>query len=57
MSRVTLTEAKRALRLFRSEWAPKDLQRQNALKWLAATRALGEKWLLANPQQRSEARK
>jgi hypothetical protein len=44
---TTLTDAKKALRLFRSEWAPKSLQRKNALKWLAAKRALGSRWVLA----------
>jgi hypothetical protein len=44
---ATLSEAKHALRLFRSDLVPKSLQRRNALAWLAATRALGDRWVLA----------
>lgn len=43
----TLTDAKRALKLWRSDLAPKELQRSNAVKWLRATALLGERWVLA----------
>lgn len=49
----TLTDAKRAMRLWRSDLAPKEVQRANALKWLRATALLGDRWLLAVPVGRS----
>jgi hypothetical protein len=44
---TTLTDAKRALRMWKSPYVSRDIQRRNALKWLAATRALGSRWVLA----------
>jgi hypothetical protein len=44
---VTLTQAKRALRLFRSEYVSREVRHANARKWLAAVHNLGNNWVLA----------
>jgi hypothetical protein len=41
-----MTHIKQALRLFRSEYAPKELQRANAMKWLRSVSMLGDRWVL-----------
>jgi hypothetical protein len=48
----SLRDAKRALRLFRSEYVSRDTQRRNAVAWLIAVRQLGDRWLLASPDRR-----
>jgi hypothetical protein len=37
---------RRALKLYRSEFAPKELRKANARQWLAKTEELGERALL-----------
>lgn len=46
---------RRAVRLFRSEYAPRALRRANARAWLRAVEQLGPRWVLAEPQRRSKA--
>lgn len=41
-----MSRIRRALRLFRSEYAPRELQRANAMKWLRAVEMLGDNWVL-----------
>lgn len=40
---------KQAVRLFRSEYAPRSVRRHNARAWLRSVQQLGPKWLLARP--------
>jgi hypothetical protein len=44
---TTLTDAKRALRMWKSPYVSRDIQRRNALAWLCAVRRLGPRWVLA----------
>jgi hypothetical protein len=52
MSRALI---RRAVALFRSPYAPRQVRRANARKWLASVHMLGDKWLLSRPQQRGHA--
>jgi hypothetical protein len=51
---VTLEQIKRAVSLYRSEYAPRAVRRANARKWLSAVASLGDKWLIAQPQRRTK---
>lgn len=42
---MTRSLVKRAVRLFRSEYAPRHIRRANARKWLASVQWLGPRWL------------
>jgi hypothetical protein len=44
---ATLSEAKHALRMWKSPYVSRDIQRRNALAWLCAVRRLGPRWVLA----------
>ena len=50
MSRTRLL--RRAVALFRSEYAPREIRRANARKWLQAVDRLGDRWLLAQTHRR-----
>jgi hypothetical protein len=47
----SLSLVKRALRLYRSDLVSKDVQRANALKWLASVAHLGPNWVLAGRRE------
>lgn len=40
---------RRAVRLFNSEYATRELNRANRIAWLRAVHKLGDRWLLAEP--------
>jgi hypothetical protein len=44
---------RRAVALFRCEYAPRHIRRANARKWLRSIEQLGPRWLLAAPQKPS----
>ena len=46
---------KHVRQLFSSQYAPKEINRANQRKWVAARRQLGDKWLLAQPVGRKAA--
>jgi uncharacterized protein involved in exopolysaccharide biosynthesis len=50
--RQTIARIRQAVRLFRSEYAPRHIRRANARNWLKAVDRLGEKWVYAVPYQR-----
>jgi hypothetical protein len=41
-----MTRIKQALRLFRSEYAPKQVRHHNARQWLRSVSMLGDRWVL-----------
>jgi hypothetical protein len=41
---------RRAIELYSSEYASKEINRANQRKWIRAVQRLGDKWLLANPK-------
>lgn len=43
-----------AVKLWRVPHVPKEINRANARKWVAAVERLGEKWLLAKPVRREQ---
>lgn len=45
---VSRERIKTAVRLFRSEFAPRALRRRNATAWLVAVEKLGARWVYAN---------
>lgn len=47
--------AKRAVRLFTSEYVDKPINRANQRRWLIAVKALGNKWKFIDHVQRKEA--
>lgn len=47
--------AKRAVKLFTSEYVDKSINRANQRRWIAEMKAIGDKWLFAKPIQRKEA--
>lgn len=51
MSRINLM--RRAVRLFNSEYASREINRHNRIAWLRSVEALGNKWLLAEPIRRT----
>lgn len=44
--------AKRAIRLYSCDLAPKSVNRHNQRPWLRMVSLLGDKWLIAKPVQR-----
>lgn len=40
---------RRAVRLFNSEYVPREVNRANRIAWLRSVHMLGDKWLLAEP--------
>ena len=44
--------AKRAIRLYSYDLAPKATNRHNQREWMRSVRQLGNRWLLAVPQVR-----
>lgn len=51
--RPTIAQMRRAIKLFSSEYATKEINKANRINWLKAVARLGDRWLLAKPQQRS----
>ena len=51
---MNITLAKRACRLYRSEYVSKAVNRFNQRAWLKAVQSLGPKWLLAVPHVKTE---
>lgn len=47
--------AKRAVKLFTSEYVDKSINRANQRRWMAEMQSIGDKWLFAKPVQRKEA--
>lgn len=47
MSRITL--ARRAVRLFSSDYVPLRTNKHNRRMWLRSVKFLGDRWLLATP--------
>jgi hypothetical protein len=47
----SLSEVKRALRLFASDYASKETRRRNALAWLRSVSMLGNNWILAGRKE------
>lgn len=43
---------RRARKLYNSEYAPSHINRANQRAWVRAVRALGNRWLLATPQEK-----
>lgn len=50
MSRIQLI--KRAIRLWNVPNVPREINRANARKWVAAVERLGDRWLLARKVER-----
>ena len=55
--KANLSDAKRALRLFASEYAPRSVRHANARAWLKSVQQLGGRWLLAQPMTAAEQKK
>jgi hypothetical protein len=49
MKHVDLTLLRRAVRLFNSEYVPREVNRANRIAWIRSVQMLGDKWLLARP--------
>ena len=47
----SLSLVKRAIKLYRSPYVSKEVQRANARKWLASVAHLGADWLLAGRRE------
>lgn len=47
---------KHAVRLWRSDMAPRSVRRHNARQWLRSVHALGDSWLLAKPIEKPDTR-
>jgi len=52
---TTLSLAKRAVRLYSCDLVPKAINRANQRAWLRSVQMLGDKWLLAKPQEKVSA--
>lgn len=48
----TLSLARRAVKLYRCDLVPKAINRANQRAWLRAVQMLGDRWLLAKPQEK-----
>ena len=48
-TRTSLQMAKRAIRLYSCDLAPKTVNRHNQRSWLRSVQMLGDRWLLAKP--------
>jgi hypothetical protein len=49
---MNIDQLKRVRRLYNTDYMPREINRANQRKWVAAVRMLGEKWLLAQPVER-----
>lgn len=49
---MNIEQLKRVRRLYNVEYVPREINRANQRKWVAAVRMLGDKWLLANNVER-----
>ena len=49
---MNVTLLKRARSHFVHDMAPRHIQRHNMRAWCVAVRQLGDKWLIAKPQER-----
>jgi hypothetical protein len=47
MNRRNTSTVRRALRLFRSEYAPRHVRHHNVRQWLKSVELLGDQWVLA----------
>lgn len=47
--------AKRAVKLFTSEYVGKSINRANQRHWISEMKTIGDRWLFAKPVQRKEA--
>ena len=52
MQLSNLDLARRAIKLYSSDMAPKAVNRYNQRSWIASIAALGDRWLLAKPQKK-----
>ena len=52
MTKISLM--RRAVKLWQVPHVPREINRANARKWLAAVERLGDKWLLCKPVERKE---
>jgi hypothetical protein len=50
MTKISLM--RHAVRLWQVPHVPREINRANARKWLAAVERLGDKWLLSKPVRR-----
>lgn len=50
-----LSLMRRAVRLFNSEYVPKEVNRANRIAWLNAVQMLGDRWVLKQPVQKGGA--
>ncbi|MFT8251809.1 hypothetical protein [Salmonella enterica] len=48
---MNTTRLKQARRLFNNDMAPPSTVRHNIRQWARSLRALGDKWLYANPRR------
>lgn len=46
--------ARRAIRLYSCDLAPKSVNRHNQKSWLRMVALLGDKWLIAKPVQKEQ---
>ena len=49
---MNVQQLKRVRRLYNTEYMPREINRANQRKWVAAVRMLGSKWLLSQPVER-----
>lgn len=49
---MSIQLARRAIRLYSYDLAPKSVNRHNQRSWLRMVALLGDKWLLAKPVQK-----
>lgn len=55
MKRYDISLLRQAVRIWRSEYATKEINRRNQVAWLRAVEKLGDKWLLARPVNKETA--
>lgn len=51
MKKSPVSRLRQAVRLFRSPYVCREINRANRIAWLRSVEQLGDKWLLANPIQ------
>ena len=49
---MNVQQLKRVRRLFNVDYIPREMNRANQRKWVAAVRMLGDKWLLVQSIER-----
>lgn len=42
---------RRVRQMFNAPWLPREYNRSHQLKWVRSVRHLGDRWLLAKPQE------